>query len=63
VNPVSGWVERAGSMTYVSGDHRAKQDRGLPEGDSVPEPGTLLLFGAGLIALTFQLKFKSFNRR
>lgn len=63
VNPVSGWVERAGSMTYVSGDHRAKQDRGLPEGDSVPEPGTLLLFGTGLIALTLQLKFKTFNRR
>ncbi len=63
VNQGSDWGERAGSITYVSADHRAMQDLGLPEGDSVPEPGILLLFGAGLIALTFQLKFRTFNRR
>jgi hypothetical protein len=56
-------MDGAGSKAYVSGDHRAKQDRGAPQGDPAPEPGTLLLFGAGLIALTYQLKFRTFDRR
>jgi len=63
VHQVSDWRERAGNITYVSADHWAIQDRGLPEDDAVPEPGIMLLFGAGLIALTFQLKFRTFNRR
>ena len=56
-------MDGAGSKAYISGDHRAKQDRGAPQGDPAPEPGTLLLFGAGLIALTCQLKFRTFDRR
>jgi hypothetical protein len=64
VNPGSSReTGKAVIKPYVSGDHRARQDRGLPQNDAVPEPGTLLLFGAGIIALTCQLKFRTFDRR
>jgi len=55
-------MDGAGSKPHVSGDRRARQDRGIAHSDAVPEPGTLLLFGAGLIALTCQLKFRTFDR-
>lgn len=63
VVPGSGQgMNGAGNKPYVSGDHKARQDRGFPQSETVPEPGTLLLFGAGLIALTCQLKFWTFDR-
>lgn len=64
VIPGSGrWMDGTRSMPHVSGDYRERQDHGSPQGDSAPEPGTLLLFGVGLIALTCQLKFRTFDRR
>jgi len=55
-------MDGAGGKPHVSGDRQARQDRGITQSDTVPEPGTLLLFGAGLIALTGQLKFRTFDR-
>jgi len=38
------------------GEHR------VAEKDTSPEPGTILLFGMGLIAVTYGLKFRMFKR-
>jgi len=38
------------------GEHR------VAEKDTSPEPGTILLFGFGLIALTYGVKFRMFKR-
>lgn len=37
-------------------------DHRVAEKDTPPEPGTILLFGIGLIALTYRLKFRIFKR-
>lgn len=41
--------------------NRAVEHR-VAENDTPPEPGTILLFGMGLIALTYRLKFRIFKR-
>jgi len=38
------------------GEHR------VAENDTSPEPGTILLFGMGLIAMAYGLKFRMFKR-
>jgi hypothetical protein len=44
------------SITPDPGEHR------VAEKDTSPEPGTILLFGMGLIAMTYGLKFRMFKR-
>jgi len=61
--PVQGPPPRAAmgpGITSITAD-RPGEHR-VTAKDTPPEPGTILLFGMGLIALTYGLKFRMFKR-